>query len=261
MKKIFLGVAALFVTTGMAAAADMPLKAPMKAPPPVMLPWEGVYIGAEGGYGWSRQAWTQSFTSCAAGPLPPGCLVALDRTGSANEVKGGLAGGLIGFNRQMGSTVFGLEFNWDAADLKGTRAHVLNPTFSSTSQIDWIATFTGRIGFLVTDRVLLFAKGGFAVVDENHRISSAGGALSTRPDGTRKGWVVGAGMEYLFASNFSAKLEYNYMDFRAQTYNFTFANGLPVGGLVENWRVNQQTHLFKVGLNWHFAPLPLVARY
>jgi len=65
----------------------------------------------------------------------------------------------------------------------------------------------------------------------------------------------------MFIGSLSAKVEYNYIGFRGQDYTFTFLGGLPLAGLTEGWRINQQTHLFKVGLNWHFMPAPVVARY
>jgi outer membrane immunogenic protein len=251
MKKLLLTTAALVMTAGIAAAADMPLKAPLKAPPPVVLLWDNVYIGAEGGYGVSRQSWDQ-----LAGPF------ALDRVNNSDSVKGGLAGGVIGFNRQLGSMVYGAEFTWDWSDIRGNQGHALNvvPNGSTTTHIDWISTLAGRIGFLANERTLIFAKGGLAVVDENFRINSAGVQVTNRPETTRRGFVVGAGVEYMFSS-LSAKIEYNYMDFRNHDFQFQFTGPAGFAGLTENWRSNQQIHLVKVGLNWHFSPLPVIARY
>jgi opacity protein-like surface antigen len=65
----------------------------------------------------------------------------------------------------------------------------------------------------------------------------------------------------MFTGSLSAKLEYNYLGFRGQNYGFTFNNGQALAGLFEGWRINEQTHLFKAGLNWHFMPTPVVARY
>jgi outer membrane immunogenic protein len=172
-----------------------------------------------------------------------------------NEPKGWLAGGLIGFNRQYGNVVFGVEFNWDAADLTGTRAHVLFPGLTSRTQIDWVSTLAGRLGFTVTERTLIYGKAGFAAVSENHRIAAAAG-ITTQPAIVRKGWVVGAGLEHMFTGTLSAKVEYNFMDFRSQNYDFLFLNNLQ-----ETWRINQQMHVFKAGLNWHFMPTPVIARY
>jgi hypothetical protein len=50
----------------MAAAADMPLKAPPLPPAPVVLLWDNVYIGLEGGYGQAHQSWDQNTTYASA---------------------------------------------------------------------------------------------------------------------------------------------------------------------------------------------------
>jgi outer membrane immunogenic protein len=249
MKKILLGSAALvMLSVGSAVAADMPVKAPPPPPPPVML-WDAVYIGVEGGYGWGENKWGQTFSNFGLG---------LDGTNGRAETNGGLAGGVFGFTRQYGSWVWGAEFSWDWADLKGTRGHVVFPLNSSTSKVDWVSTFTGRVGWVVgaNQNWLLYGKGGFAVADENHHLNFGGVPVTGGIDSTRKGWVAGAGVEYAFASslalfgNASMKFEYNYMDFGRRTFEFrNFASGL-----VEDWDVKQQIHVFKVGLNWRGLP-------
>jgi outer membrane immunogenic protein len=250
MKKILLGSAALvMISVGSAVAADMPVKAP-PLPPPVML-WDAVYIGLEGGYGWGENKWGQTFSSFG---------IALDGTNGNHEVNGGLAGGVFGFTRQYGSWVWGAEFSWDWADLKGTRGHVLFPLYSNTSKVDWLATLTGRVGYVVgaNQNWLLYAKGGYAVADETHHINFTGVPVTTGIDSTRNGWVAGAGVEYAFGtgigffSNASAKFEYNYMDLGRRTFEFRYLAS--PAGLVEDWSVKQQVHVFKVGLNWRGLP-------
>ncbi len=67
------------------------------------------------------------------------------------------------------------------------------------------------------DRSLFYVKGGGAWVNEKFNITdtAVGGALYIlMPEQTdRWGWTVGAGFEYAFAPGWSAKIEYNYMDF------------------------------------------------
>ena len=48
MKRIALGILSVFALVGAASAADMPLKAPLVAPPPAFS-WTGCYIGGNGG--------------------------------------------------------------------------------------------------------------------------------------------------------------------------------------------------------------------
>ena len=258
MKKILMsGISLAVLFAGSAWAADMRVKAPiLKAPPPAAFSWDSVYIGGEVGYGWGNKDWTQTGSFFGfPGPVPA---FALDR--GRSDPRGGLAGGDFGFLRQMGTWVWGGEFNWDAADMKGTGGQVLFPAFLGRSRVNWVATLAGRIGYTVWERGLLYAKGGLAVEDENHQILVAGAVVTDRVSETRTGFVIGAGYEHAFANNLSAKIEYNFLDFGNRTSEFRFAAA--PAGLVEDWRIRQNIHVVKVGLNWHFWSLgPVVANY
>ena len=61
---------------------------------------------------------------------------------------------------------------------------------------------------------------------------------------TRTGWTVGGGLEYGFTPNWSAKIEYNFMDF--EDARFTLV-GVP---LVD---ISQQAHVVKGGINYRFS--------
>src|ERR1700733_7584597 len=66
-------------------------------------------------------------------------------------------------------------------------------------------------------------------------------------DHTRPGWLLGLGIEYMFARNWSAKIEYDYMDFGHQSVPFSDGNN---GFFTED--IHQKINLIKVGLNYHF---------
>src|ERR1700676_1153363 len=69
------------------------------------------------------------------------------------------------------------------------------------------------------------------------------------------GFTVGAGLEYMFAQNWSAKAEYQYYNFGKT--NFLAPLPLPAFGSTRN-----DEHTFKVGLNYRFNwGGPVVARY
>ena len=60
MKKSFaaaISFAAIITAVAPASAADMAVKAPPMAPLPVIYNWTGFYIGANGGWGQSRNCW------------------------------------------------------------------------------------------------------------------------------------------------------------------------------------------------------------
>jgi outer membrane immunogenic protein len=61
---------------------------------------------------------------------------------------------------------------------------------------------------------------------------------------TRSGWLVGTGIEYAITPTWSAKIEYNYMDFGTKNVLFDLS-GDPAS-------VKQQLHSVKFGINYRF---------
>ena len=67
-------------------------------------------------------------------------------------------------------------------------------------------------------------------------------------DQTRPGWLVGLGIEYFFASQWSAKVEYNHMDFGSKSIPLSDGG---TGFFTEE--VQQKLDLIKFGVNYHFG--------
>jgi outer membrane immunogenic protein len=107
---------------------------------------------------------------------------------------------------------------------------------------------TGRAG-LAFDRVLLYAKGGAAWAADRFSFLAPSGRNGTT-DQTRTGWIGGVGVEYAFAGSWSAKVEYNYMDFGTKHVTFTtdFAD------------IQQRVQTIKAGVNYRFGG-PIIAQY
>jgi outer membrane immunogenic protein len=81
--------------------------------------------------------------------------------------------------------------------------------------------------------------------------------LSTSTNDTRLGALFGVGVEYAFLPNWSAKLEYNFMDFQNQDEDFAFRIPPPVGPpggapVTVRTSINEQIHVIKAGLNYRF---------
>ena len=66
---------------------------------------------------------------------------------------------------------------------------------------------------------------------------------------TQSGWTAGAGVEFAVSGNWSAKLEYEYVDLTRQRYDLS-GFGLP------GVDVDPRIHLLKFGLNYHFGDTP-----
>ena len=256
MKRLLLSGVAVAALAGTlpAHAADLARPAPAyKAPvaPPVMLyNWTGFYIGGHVGGLWSSKDWTE---------VPPFAVPGFPATASTDP-DGFLGGVQAGFNWQTGPWVWGVEVQWSWADADGCgRIFVAGgPTGDDAcSKINWVGSVAGRLGY-AWDRLLLYVKGGVAFADEEHVIRNAGVDVTTKPGDTRTGWMVGVGLEYGFLPNWSAKIEYNFMDFGGETHDFAFVP--PPGGV--SFDIDQQVHVVKFGINYRFGwGAPVVARY
>ena len=101
----------------------------------------------------------------------------------------------------------------------------LTPVFTNDTRVDAFGMFTGQVGY-AANNVLFYVKGGAAVTSDRYRMLATGTGvqLANSVDETRWGGVVGVGLEYGFAPNWSAGIEYNHMFMQDKTYNFV-SNG------------------------------------
>src|SRR5882757_392199 len=217
MKATLAAAVVLIAATTAGSAADLAVKAPYMAPGPVWS-WTGFYIGGHVGAGWGTTEATitsLAVTGAGGGVVPANFPIA------QNSRTGFLGGGQIGYNYQAGWTVFGVQADIAGMDVKGTTACI---TFlSCTAKSDWLATVTGRVGAVVADKTLVYVKGGAAWMNTTHSLSipAAGGIIggpggvggSVSTESTAFGWLLGLGAEYAFSPNWSAFIEYNYIDF------------------------------------------------
>jgi len=239
MNKLLLASLALIGLTGSALAADMPVKAPIIAP--VAQTWTGCYIGGNVGGGWAQKR----YPDFNLPPAPP--------SNRDQHDSGVVGGGQIGCDYQTGPWVFGIQGMFDGSDISG--GHAPNKILVESTKIPWVATVTGRIGYALQPAALLYVEGGGAWVRDKHT-EFVVGVVDGTADVTRSGWTVGGGLEYRFAPNWSAFVQYNYMGFG--TKGVTFSLVPPPGTFVYDIRQNVQTVLF--GVNYRFDG-PVVARY
>jgi outer membrane immunogenic protein len=237
MKKLLLTTTALVVLASPALAADLAARPYTKAPPPMMAAiydWSGFYIGVNGGGGWSKNTWD---------------VVGGGREGS-HDASGGTIGGQVGYRWQMGQLVFGVEAQGNWSDISGDNVSALFATRNRT-KIDALGLFTGQVGY-AWNNVLLYAKGGAAVTDDKYTITNAAtGAFLASTSNTRWGGVVGAGLEYGFAPNWSLGVEYDHLFMDRQTISF---------GALGSDSIKQDVNLFTARLNYRFGG-PVATRY
>jgi len=241
MKRFLLGTVALIAFAAPAAAADLAARPYTKAPPLIAATydWSGFYVGANGGWGSSRKCW-DNLTGAGVFFANEGC----------HNATGGVAGGQIGYRWQSGQWVFGVEGQGNWADFSGDNTSALFATRNRT-KIDAFGLITGQVGY-AWNNVLIYVKGGAAVVSDKYEISSTAGALLASTSDTRWGGTVGAGLEYGFAPNWSVGVEYNHI--------FLSDKDVTFAGFAGTERIRQDVDMGLVRLNYKFGG-PMIGRY
>jgi outer membrane immunogenic protein len=239
MKKFLLGILGAVVITAPALAADLP----MKAPPPVLPPmfnWSGFYIGGNGGWAQSDNCWD---IVTATALLVDGC----------HNRSGGIIGGQIGYRWQQpyNHFVFGVEAQGNWANLTGSHILVVDPALTLGTKTDGLGLFTGSVGF-AWDTWLWYAKAGGAVTSNSAFINSTlTGIGFFSASTTRWGGVVGTGLEYAFAPNWSVGFEYDHLFMGGTDYAFAGTSPLLSTGAINH--VNQDVDMVTVRFNYRFG--------
>jgi outer membrane immunogenic protein len=216
MKRLALGLL-LASIAGAAGAADMSAR-PAYTKAPMMSPatnWTGFYIGAMGGY-------------------------ASEATSDSLGIKGGFAGGTVGYNWQSSMWVLGIEGDGAWANLSSTASAAGLVTL--TDKVQSLGTIRGRVG-AAFNQILLYGTAGVAFADNKISGNVLGRPLSESKVHT--GWAAGGGIEWMFTHGWSLKAEYLYRRFDSKTYLTTqLPPGIASGTLAMN--------SVQVGINYHF---------
>jgi len=253
MKRLLLASVALFSASA-ALAADLPppYVPPPRAPAayvPVVAPlynWSGFYVGGNLGAGWnSGGSVSDSFGSTF--------------TGSGQTTKF-IGGGQVGVNYEFwGGVVIGAEGMFDALPNTTNTWTVTDPvtgsTASATFNSRWVTTATAKLGY-AWDRVLVYGKGGGAWVgSDNPNLTINGfGQTLTSSTTNNTGWTAGIGVEWAFAGNWSARVEYDFIGLQNRSITVAGAPfaGAPFAGDTLNFN-NRALSLLTVGVNYKFG--------
>jgi outer membrane immunogenic protein len=265
MKKFLLAAAGALTMASSASAADLAARPYTSAPPPMVAAlynWSGFYIGANGGWGTSDKCWDVTNFRTPIAAFREGC----------HDASGGTLGGQIGYRWQASSWVFGLEAQGNWADFNGSNVSLFIPRWTNNSKIEAFGLFTGQVGY-AWNNVLWYVKGGAAVTDDKYR-----GTVTTAPfqgdvfDSAREsrwGGVVGTGIEFGFAPNWSFAVEYDHLFMGNRDITFVsrgvLAN-IPAGNVFRTNSITQDVDMVTARLNYRFnwgAPVqyPVAARY
>lgn len=244
MKKFLLGTVALVAlgATVPALAADLAARPYTKAAPPVYAPiynWTGFYIGGHLGGAFSGN---NGFAGT---------------TGNGND--GRFLGGLqVGADYQFAPNwVVGIEgqYSWLGSNNNAVAFTGAGAGYIYNNNQRAIGSVTGRLGY-TWGPALLYVKGGYAYSDYSESLTLLGAPQSFAINSAHHdGYTVGAGLEYMFAQNWSGKIEYQYYDFGKT--NFVTPAVLTGFGSTRN-----DEHTVKAGINYRFNfGGPVVAKY
>jgi len=217
MKKFLLASAAILALSVVSAsAADIQRRQVMPAKAPVYVPpynWTGFYVGINGGGGWGRSDFSAPVSS------------------GAFNTSGGLVGGTLGYNYQIGQAVLGVEGDLDWSNIGGSTTCGVT---TCETRNHWLSTARGRLGYAV-DRFMPYVTGGAAFGDIKTSVAGVGDTHTTRA-----GWTVGGGVEAAIAGPWTAKLEYLYVNLGS------------AGTVVPGADASFHTNIVRAGLNYRF---------
>jgi outer membrane immunogenic protein len=227
--------------------------------------WTGFYVGGNVGGSWGNArtdiAGSANFFALPAdlGTAFPANVAFADS--NTTRLNGVIGGGQIGYNYQFSPRwVLGFEADIQGSGERGSNTFVdpfsttpctkpavgqmcavmaapftLNGTATTAydAKINWFGTVRGRLGFLITDQILLYGTGGLAygrvelsgitnvngselVPSPPTRIPFVPGATAFSESKIKAGYAVGGGIEgkcsYLLPAGWTWKAEYLYVD-------------------------------------------------
>jgi high affinity Mn2+ porin len=234
LRRFVCGAWPVLAACSAASAADLPANLPVKAPiRSAIYDWTGFYVGGHFGFG------DASFGP-GTNPIP------LQGVFLPHTPTGLIGGFQAGYNRQLSNhLVLGVEA--DASFPSPIDVPRLAPAPFNTS-IDYVGTLRGRIGYAFGPW-MPYLTGGFAWGHTHVLVNDDAGGLLATVKGYQTGWTAGAGAEFAVSGNWSAKVEYDYIDLSRRTYDLA-GFGLP------GVNVDPRIHLAKLGLNYRFGDTP-----
>jgi outer membrane immunogenic protein len=221
-----------------ASAADMAVKA-RPIPPPPIFTWTGCYVGLEGGVKVGHNRTNYGANALA---ILPGTQSSPDY-----DFSGGLIGGTVGCNYQVGAWVFGVEADGSWTSGAAEAVETAFPAFRVRSEEQWLATYRGRIGYAVAPNWLLYVTGGGASTGVRFSNFLPGSAIFTAQTNTLNGWTVGGGFEYAINNHWSFKAEGLFIEYQRSSY---FSPVNPVALAVFNLKLTEGVG--RVGVNYRF---------
>ena len=249
MRPTGLCAAILLASTFAASAADLPVK--YKAPPPALWSWSGLYGGVNAGYSFGRDSFSQDLLSAGLTQQLPGRVLPT----------GGIFGGQVGYNWQVGRFVWGLEgdLQWSGQRGDACGGDTCTQNFNTEvaaalfrHEIQWFTTARGRVGF-ANGGTLLYLTGGAAWAGVKDTASEQrDDAIATSiVRSVVGGWAFGGGIEGQLSQAWTVKLEYLHLDLGGANSTARYAAATPLIGfdMVNSTHSRYTDNIVRVGVN------------
>jgi outer membrane immunogenic protein len=205
--------------------------------PPAERPfiWSGTYVGVHAGYAWTDTGWDLRY------PFGAGTF------SNSFDNSGAILGGHIGWQRQHGSWVTGIEVSlsggFDSDTRRGINLFGASTAGTLSTDINMLMLATGRLGY-AWDRSMVYVKGGYALarmkLDTDDNVP--GDFISLTRD-YYHGWTAGGGYEYMLTPNVILGLEYNYVDLNGNaSAAVTNLAGTPVSATLARSEIDTTIH-------------------
>jgi outer membrane immunogenic protein len=255
--------------------------------------WTGFYAGVNVGYSWGN-AQSNIIGIGSIGIVETSIANANSFADSSRtQLNGVIGGGQVGYNYQFSPKwVMGFETDIQGSGERGSKAFLdpISGTICGGSvgatctdpapltgtaltayqaRIDWFGTLRARLGYLISDQLLLYGTGGLAYGGvkssgiANLSVASHGvgpfipGTVAFSTSGTKVGFAAGGGVEGRITANWNWKLEYLYLDLGSSGANAPFVlvntdtDFTPATGII-NTHTHFRDNIVRVGVNYLF---------
>ena len=256
MKKAL--ITALCLLASPAIAANLTPLPPLPKLPPLPIPavqdiWTGLHFGAFGGYNWMDNPKAKVLGDFGQDV----------RLNSDSFLLGASAGYDLHFaNFIIGG---GSDFSWNIADVNNVTFATSNVTAGNAlaqvhSNFQKLSTMRGRFGYLLTPALLVYGTGGMALGEPGIGVGLLSSSFSpvsmAKYGGWRAGFAIGGGVEWNFAPNLSANVEFLHFDLGKPTAVFTAISPTGTLGIVQA-SYPAQFNRVTLGLNYKFNIAPV----
>jgi outer membrane immunogenic protein len=231
--------------------------------------WNGAYAGANAGGGWAQ-------FKPQADPVGANSATDFHEQDLGNQGTGSVVGGQVGYDRQFGLAVLGVEADFDGSGINSSQQTIVpsgnagattaTDSFMVHENINWMASLRAKAG-VAWGPQWLYVTGGAAVANgrtnflANSNTATGTYGVSTvgnfnLPD-SKPGWVAGLGYERAVASNWSLRAEYLLYHFKGgNTEVMTFPLS-PAGSNVSLTMPDYNVNVIRVGVNYRFGGAPV----